>query len=423
MDLAKKSKSKAILSAIGAIMIFTFSTGPFSMMSLYWEPISKEIGTTVGALSISLSLATAVAVVASLTIGRVLKVLSPKIMIIVAGICIFAFQFAVSVSTSIIPIYIVALLNGIGTVWGGMAMSQIVISQWFEKARATVMSLCMVVLGVVLTVVIPIAGNLVAQIGYRPVVLAVGIIGGAGVIIGAFLIAGPPEKYGLKPYGAGEINQSAGAEAQAMPPSLPFDKIIKNASFWSVVIIAACGSLVAQGFNSQAVVVFGSFGLDAVTAAYAFAIFSMIGLPCQFTFGFLCDKIGPKLTMAIAGCIWAVVLFLGFIWNGFAGAVIFALGMAAGGGLGGLYGPNMATRLFGVASAGDMIGFITVGSSLGATIGPLIFGFIYDAFGNYSAALIAMGVIVLICIALNFWLNNKQNIDKLKEQIALESAT
>jgi hypothetical protein len=101
---------------------------PFVVMSLYMEQMSQSIGSTVGMLAITMSISTAGAVTASLTIGRALKVMNHRIMIGLAGVLVFAFQFTISVSRGIVPIYMVAFLNGFGTTWGGMAVSRIIIT-------------------------------------------------------------------------------------------------------------------------------------------------------------------------------------------------------------------------------------------------------------------------------------------------------
>ncbi|MDR0584858.1 MAG: MFS transporter [Treponema sp.] len=422
--MAEKINRRALMSGIGAILMSTCSMAPFVMMSLYMEQMSRSIDSTVGMLAIAMSISTAGAVVASLTIGRVLKVLNHRIMIALAGVLVFAFQFTISVSRSIVPIYMVAFLNGFGTTWGGMAMSQIIITQWFDKARGTMMSVCMVVMGLVLTAAISAVGTIIINVGYRPIVMAVGIIGGAGVLLSAFLASGAPEKYGLRPYGTAETGKGSEGETAhgAIPPSLSFGMVIKSPVFWAIILIVVLGTVVTQGFSSQAAVIFGTFGLDPVTASYVFATFTFLGLPWQFVFGFLCDKIGPKSALTICGSVCGIVLLLAFLWNGFIGAIIFAFGLAVGGGMAGLYGPNMAPRLFGVKDVGDIIGFIVMASSVGATIGPLFFGLMYDSLGNYMATLIIMGIIVVICLLLNFWLNSKGNLTKIRRQIEKEKS-
>jgi sugar phosphate permease len=414
------------LSGAGAVLMTICAIAPFSLVSLYIVDLAAYVNSTVGGVSLALSIATVGAIVGSLLIGRLLKVLGPRIMIIIAGICIFAFQFTMSVSSSIIPIYIVAFFNGFGTTWGGIAMAQIIITQWFAKGRGMMMSACMIIMGLALVVLIPVLGQLVATFTYRPVLTGVGIIAGAGVILSAFLVSGAPQKYGLQPLGAGEADADGAAHGGGVGVGLSWAKVVKNPVFWAIWLIVVLVTIVAQGFNSQAAVVFGDFGLGQMEAAFAFSLFSLLGLPLQFLFGFLCDKVGPKIALYLYGVLSAAVLLLSFLWlgpiGGWVGAIIFAVGMAFGGGLSGLYGPNMAPRLFGAKDAGDIIGFIVMGSSVGASIGPIVFGFMYDAFGNYTAALTVMGVILAVCLAINWWVNSKKNVEKIQRQIAEESA-
>jgi nitrate/nitrite transporter NarK len=46
----------------------------------------------------------------------------------------------------------------------------------------------------------------------------------------------------------------------------------------------------------------------------------------------------------------------------------------------------------------------------------------YDAFGNYTAALTVMGVILAVCLVLNWWVNSKKNVERIQQQIAEETA-
>lgn len=426
--MAQRGSVRAWLSGIGGILMTLCSIAPFSLVSLYIVDLAAHVNSTVGGVSLALSIATLGAIAGSLLIGRLLKVLSPKVMIIIAGACIFAFQFTMSISDSIVPIYIVAFFNGFGTTWGGIAMAQIIITQWFVKGRGMMMSACMVVMGLVLVVLIPILGQMIASFTYRPVLLVVGIVAGAGVIVSALLVSSAPQKYGLQPLGADADAAATGAHGShgGGGPGLSWGKVVRSPVFWAIWIIVVLATIVAQGFNSQAAVVFGDFGLEPMEAAFAFSLFSLLGMPLQFIFGFLCDRVGPKTALLVFGSVSSAVLLLSFLWlgpvGGWLGAIVFAVGMAVGGGLSGLYGPNMAPRLFGAKDAGDIIGFIVMGSSVGATIGPVVFGFMYDAFGNYTAALTVMGVILAVCLLLNFWANNRRNVEKIQQQIAKEAA-
>jgi sugar phosphate permease len=423
--MSENGTLRAWLSGIGAILMSLASMGPFVMISLYMNSMAADLNVTVGQISVALSISTIGSMVAGLTIGGAMKRLNHRLIILIAAVCVFAVQFTISVSTSLIPIYIVIFLNGFGTMWGGMAMAQIAITQWFAKGQGTMMSACMIVMSLVLAICIPIVGAQVAAHGYRPVVMVVGVIAAIGVAISAFLVSAAPEKYGVLPFGAGKGNAKSGdqnASTAAAIPSLSWKGIRKSAVFWVIFAIVVLGAMVCQGFNSQAAVIFGTLGLDESSAAFAFSLFTLVGIPSQFVFGFLCDRAGPKWALTVCGGISAIVLLLAFMWSGWVGAVIIACGMAIGAGLAGLYGPNAAPRIFGPREAGEMVGFISVASALGSTIGPLAFGFMYDGFGSYSVALTVMGVVLVVCLLLNFWAHNKPNISGINKQIESEVA-
>jgi sugar phosphate permease len=229
-----KGTMRAWLSGVGAILMSCCSMGPFVMISLYMNSMAADLNVTVGQIAIALSISTVGSMAAGLIIGKAMKHINRRLMILMAAACVFAVQLTISVSNSLILIYVVILLNGIGTVWGGMAMSQIVITQWFAKGQGTMMSVCMVVMSLVLAVCIPIVGANVAAFGYRPVVMVVGAIAAVGVAISAFLVSASPEQYGLLPLGAGKdgIKADAGqASAAAVVPSLSWSSIRKTAVF------------------------------------------------------------------------------------------------------------------------------------------------------------------------------------------------
>ena len=370
----------------------------------------------------ALSISTVGGIVASLLIGRLLKYFNPKVLIIYSAIVICAWQVTLGLSNSIIIIYIVSFLNGTGVVFGGIAMGQILINMWFIKGRGMMMSACMICICATLIIAFPIVGGLIATVGYSNVLMGIGIVACAGMLVAAFISSGAPEKYGLAPLGAEEA-AGVGDNAAAMVsiPSLSWAKTIRSPIFWVLFAAVVLVNLVATGFTAHQAVIFGTFGLDATSAAFALSLVSLISLPMQFVFGFLSDRFSPKLGFMIYAAIAAIVLMISYPLVGWFAAAPIALGMALAGVLAGVYGPNTAPRLFGVAAIGDMIGFLSVGSSVGGVIGPILYGMFYDNFGDYRMILIVMGIITVFCLVLNGWVNSKANVAKIQQQIAAEA--
>jgi MFS family permease len=98
-------------------------------------------------------------------------------------------------------------------------------------------------------------------------------------------------------------------------------------------------------------------------------------------------------------------------------------GIAASGAVSGMYGPMMAPRLFGAKEAGSMVGFINIGTSVGAMFGPALAGFAYSATNSYSIALLAMAILMGVSAVLMLWVGSKRTAARVQAQISAEAAT
>lgn len=419
-----QSKTRAWTSGISAMFMVVFTVVPLTVISPYMQQMSAELGVTVGQISLALSISTIGSFIASMLIGTLMKKLSSKVLVLIGAVCVAAFQLSISLGDNLMIIYVMALVNGFGSVVGGMAMSQITITMWFAKGQGMMMSVSVVVMGLALTLGIPVVGGLVAQFGYRAVTMGMALVCGGGLVVCALLVSGAPQKYGMLPLGAQEAakGDSASGEASALPPSLSWKRIAKTPMYWAIWVAVMFVALACQGVTSQGAVVLGSFGLEPTQAALALSVSTFVGIFSKLAFGFVSDRFSPKYGMYIfAGC-YAVVLLVSFLLAGWIGAIIFAFGMGMGGCVPSLYGPNAAPRIFGPKDSGNMIGFLNMASSLGATLGPIVVGMMYDVFGNYNTALEVLGVLLVVCLVINWWVYSKGSQKKVKELIAAEAA-
>ena len=70
----------------------------------------------------------------------------------------------------------------------------------------------------------------------------------------------------------------------------------------------------------------------------------------------------------------------------------------------------IAAWLFGLASHGLILGFCACSFALGAAIGPLVFGYIFDVTGNYQSAFLVCVALAIVAVILTILV--KQPIDK-----------
>jgi len=392
-----------------------FSTVPFTTLSLFVRPISESLGVEIGSVSLIYSIAAISSFATAMLIGKLLKKVDTRIIIICGGIFNFIFMFTVSISSSLIPMYITVLLRGIGGFVAGTAMAQIVISQWFDKMRATMFSFVTIFSSLTNAVVAPLLGTLMNQYGYRQVVLWEGVIsGGVVVLIGMLLISGPPAKYGLKPYGYVEKEPAAGGVQATQRASLSVGQIAKFPVFWCLIgcmILATMGSM---AYNSQSANLFQSMGLDPVQASFMLSVHAIATMVWSFLFGQISDRASPTAALVLCGLTTSAGFTLTFMWSGWTGAIIAAICYAARGPVTAIFGASMMGKLFGTKEAGSLVGFVHAGSSLGSMIGPAVAGMLFDSTGSYALSFAIVGVGYLVVVLVGIWAGSKKTIAKIK---------
>lgn len=88
------------------------------------------------------------------------------------------------------------------------------------------------------------------------------------------------------------------------------------------------------------------------------------------------------------------------VWELYLFAAIFGL---AYGGMQVLFSPLVA-ELFGLKSHGVVLGAAAFGGSIGATLGPLVAGYMFDTTGSYSFTFILCVVLSVVAIVLTLLL-------------------
>lgn len=143
-----------------------------------------------------------------------------------------------------------------------------------------------------------------------------------------------------------------------------------------------------------------------ISPATAASVISVIGVGTiagNIVMGIAADRIGRKLT-SILGCLLISGAMLWLIWaqslwDFYAFAFIFGF---AHGGLGASVGALIGD-IFALTKIGAIFGILELGWALGAALGPLIGGFIFDTTGSYYGAFLIGAITMLaacVCIGL-----------------------
>ena len=141
-------------------------------------------------------------------------------------------------------------------------------------------------------------------------------------------------------------------------------------------------------------------GISTIGAAGILSTMGGVSIAGRIVIGSAGDRLGNRkaYTISIALLLLAYLWLLqaNDMWRLYIFAVIFGL---AWGGSVAQHSPLSAT-LFGLMSHGLIFGLICVGWSIGAAIGPVITGYIFDITSKYQAAFMVTAAVTLVGLIL-----------------------
>jgi MFS family permease len=301
----------------------------------------------------------------------------------------------------------------------GFPIAQITVTRWFEKGRSTMMSVCSIGLSLISAILFPILGGCMVAYGYQTTALGEGIIlGGMCILVGLFCISEAPEKYGMKPIGTtGQGKTDADAEGTA-PPVFGFTRkqILTSPVFWGVCLVVLLSTLGAQIVVAHGANYYGTIGLGVTQIAFVLSAYSFVGMIWMLLYGIISDRASPLISNVLFGCVGAAGFFLVFVWSGMPGALLAAATFGCVSPICSLFGPTVGIRLLGTREAASIISWVNAAASIGAIIGPLMAGMIFDATKSYTPVFLTAGTLTVITLVLIITLCSKKTEKLLRRQ-------
>jgi MFS family permease len=245
-------------------------------------------------------------------------------------------------------------------------------ASWFEKHRSLAVSLVSAGMGVAPMTIAPVAAWLVTLYDWRTAQLIVGI--GAWVVLlpAVWFIRAAPGTVG------------AAAAAGGSSPGVSVGQALRSRAFLvlGVTFFACCAAHAGPIFHTVSYAI--GCGLPTFAAVTIYSMEGAAGLGGRLLFGVLADRLGAKrvliaglLIQAFAAASYLLVNQLGGFY---AVAIVFGL---AYGGVMPLYAV-LARDYFGPRILGTVLGAMTMLSSLGMALGPVLGGWLYDRYGSYT---------------------------------------
>ncbi len=320
----------------------------------------------------------------SIILGRLVDKHGPRIIIPCFGTLMGFGYILVSQTESLWHLYIAyGLITGIGSAVIYVPFVTVV-SRWFDEHKGLILGLLISATATGM-VIQPVAEFLISTYGWRSSYIALGTVLSLIMITTGIILKLPPDSdisgndQAMK---KNDRNSVGGSESS----KLPFTAILQNSSSWILFFTYVAGAFCNVMIASHIVLHGIDFKLPPDKAVYLLTIMGVASILGKIMIGMFSDSLGRKkfiiIMMLQMGMSQALLPFAQNISGLYVFAVIF--GFAIGGYVPLI--PAIIGDLFGLDNVGSVLGFCIFGASIGASIGPVLAGYIFDVNGSYNVA-------------------------------------
>ena len=326
-----------------------------------------------------------------------------------AGMLMFGGAFlAFSQINSLLTFYIVFVVMAVGSSLAGFMSIMTTLVQWFERRRATAMSVSQTGMSVG-GMLVPLVAWSLTTLGWRETAFISGLLVlGVGLPL-TQIIRPNPEAYGLLPDGASpaDVRAATPASGQAEPVNGRVDftprQALRTRAFWFISFGHAMALLVVSAVMVHLILhLEDERGFSLSQAAAVVAVMTLVTALGQIGGGFLGDRFDKRKIAALAMFGHSAGL-LALAWGGsFYWVILFILLHGIAWGMRGPLMQAMRADYFGRRHFGTIMGYSSLVIMFGMVLGPLVAGYMADRFGNYQygftllAALAALGSIFFV---------------------------
>ncbi len=363
--------------------------------TIFFLPITQELGLTRAATSLVFSLARAEGAIEGPVAGYLIDRLGPRPMIL-AGVLLSGVGYMLLATVNsyygLLAVYLGVISLSFSA--GFMHSPMVLANSWFIRRRALAMTLISSAIGIGGTIITPMLAFSVQTWGWRQGAFLAGL----GLILTgvplALLVQRSPESMGLLPDGALAAKSSPKTSpahdphvgnATTQEADFTLSQAMRTWAFWMIILATTTRVAVYNSITVHFVPIMVWKGVSEQRAAAMLAIMALMSLPSHLLVGWIADHMSkPRLMGACMAIGATAVLFLAFTFM----EAIFPVGWATVG------------DFFGRKSFATIRGNMSFFYLWGPALGPVITGAIYDRYHSYAPMMSAFIALSLIASCL-----------------------
>ena len=375
--------------------------GAMFTYGIFFKEFQAEFGWSRATISGASSLAFLIMGAVGVLAGKLNDRIGPRVLIMASGISLGLGYLLMSRMQAPWQIYL--LYGGLAGI--GFSTHDVVtlstVARWFVKRRGMMSGVVKVGTGTGQFVVPLIVTAFVAAYGWRNAYLIIGAVLLVILVAVAQVMRRDPQGMGLLPDDA--RNETSGVGYRGPEPDISLRAAVLTSQFW-IICLSEFATLLCLLTMIVHIVPHGTdMGLSSTTAAGVLSTIGGVSVLGRMVMGAANDRIGGKRSLIICYAVLICALILlqtaNQTWMLYLFAAIYGF---AHGGLFTVMSPTVA-ELFGIGSHGAIFGIVLFSGMIGATIGPVLTGRLFDLTGSYQTAFIVLtGVAVSGLILITF---------------------
>ena len=380
----------------GFLIMSTCYTVFVNCIPLFQTHIVEELGITVGQFNTGVSITTVVAVFASLVIGRLTDKCSARVLGAATVLTSSVVLVGLSFITAVWQLYVLCIIAGMVVVAGTRLLVSVLISNWFTLKRGLAVSIALAGSGVGGIVLSPVTSAMIVSSGWRAAFLVLAVIClVASLPLAVLTFRTRPSDKGLEPYGAGQLEQAKADRSPDAPVTVAIGwKVLRtSACFWMLVVGFIMmgitnGAVITNSIaNMTSVVVDGvevvSGGHSTIWAGSVWSFYLAVVIVAKVSLGAIYDRWGLRMG-TLLGTVTSVAAGIALCFPATdAGPILACLFFGFATCMGTVAPPVMVVKEFGKKDLGTVTGIVTAFEMLGAAIGSVVSGVMFDAFLSF----------------------------------------
>jgi MFS transporter, OFA family, oxalate/formate antiporter len=271
-------------------------------------------------------------------------------------------------------------------------VSQTAINQWWVRKRGLIMGLSGLLMALIGMGGFPsLVHWLISVLDWR----AAYIILGLGLLlimapVGFLFFRNRPEDYQLQPDGIVSDQPETTQHAFDDDPveiNWTLDEALHTRAFWFFGFSLSFYVLAVTGLTFHIVSIFQTQGLDSSLAASVFLPIALTAALSNMLVGYLSDRVPLQVLLSVGLLLLAAALATAQWLAGIGSVLIFGIVFGISNGFARTLGSVVWPAFYGRQHLGSIYGYTAVLTIIGAAIGPLPFGIVFDQIGSYKPVL------------------------------------